>query len=390
MAAIIPHLEQQEDPSSTPEERRFLSKPEQRPLGDVDPLDFTGFAEGVINKSHAELIQLAWLRRVVTESLMGIRYHVQARDRHGNEPKKVFIVLDRPIEMPNTFVAPWNPPSTPESQQFSVLSWTSKMGAPSFSIPAGAIEAGGACPGAAGGQTIVPVEALRAGASRVTKVIGKPVRLHHAICNFCYATGGQYSTSGVQFAQVMRYIWARQGVKDGTFVKAMLYAIEHADYVLDGGKVQKITYPAERHTGRFFRIHDSGDFFDEDYLAAWKELANAFPDITFWAPSRIWATSWGVAAVNRINAEPRNLIIRPSAYHINEEPPKDLGPGWARGTTVYHKSLKVQGQGFDWDCQAYAVEDTKKTCRHAMAPDGSVGCRACWSRSDLVVNYTLH
>jgi hypothetical protein len=434
MAAVLPHLEIQHDPSETPAQEKLFSEPGEaivpveamhklRGLGELgerdvamDPVVVTA-----LNQSHAELLSLAWIRKNVEDALTKRTYRVQARDIHGARPKDVFIILDAPIVLPDEFVTPWNPPATPNAQQFGVLSWTSKMGCPSFSLPAGAPSAGGACPGATAGQSIVPTEALHAAARLVKAHTGRNVRAAETICQYCYATGGQYMTSQVQFAQVMRYVWSRRAAADVrieggriTFgehakhwIRAMTYAIEHADFMLDGGKVGKIVYPEERarrgHTSRkgdsrkYFRWHDSGDFFSAQYFALVKAVCNHFPDITFWAPSRIWATSWGPRAVNEINgpAEQSNLVIRPSAYHINEAPPSrdQLGQGWANGSAAFHKDVKAQGAregAFDFDCQTYAVDDESHTCRHAVAPDGKVGCRACWVRRDLITNYTLH
>lgn len=251
----------------------------------------------------------------------------------------------------------------------------------------------------------------------------------------CYATGGQYSTGQVQFAQTLRFLWARQAInfrvstphgESTAFIEAMVYAIDNADYKLDGGtikadpetgeKEQKL--PPEPTGRRFFRIHDSGDFFEEEYLAQWKTIADRLPDITFWAPSRIWATSWGVDAVNRINRDPRNFIIRPSAYEVNEAGPQRLGPGWAGATTVlgvkqnlgmtpereryvYDRAQRFPAKTtgpdlrYTWNCQAYATDDQGHTCRKAVAPPGfggpdGKGCRACWIANDEIVNYSLH
>ena len=103
---------------------------------------------------------------------------------------------------------------------------------------------------------------------------------------------------------------------------------------------------------------------------------------------------------------PSNLIVRPSAYHINEPPPREMGKGWAAGSTSYKDVLKPPGirprgdklppgvpgpsKPYDWDCQAYNTESENVTCREALAPDGEVGCRACWKNKQDEINYTLH
>lgn len=403
MSAITPHLEEQEDPSWTKEQREAFRRERAargtRGLGQSPVAHFfesDRLTADVMNQSTAELVNLSWVRQVVEQALAQRRFYVKAGDKNDMNPRSVFIILDGPVG-PNPL---WNPPPQADKvSQFELLSWTSKMGAPSFSIPAGAMELGGSCPGAAGGQSIVPVQALHAGAKRVTRVIDKPVQLDRSICQYCYATGGQYMTAQVQFAQVLRYVWSRMAIEDGSFVKTMIYAVENADYKLEGGKFNKLNYPKERHPGRYFRLHDSGDFYSPKYLAAWKQVCKHFEgQITFWAPTRIWATDWGIEAVNRINNPKGNFVIRPSAYHVNQVAPRDLGPGWAKGTTVYSPERQPQGplvehagRPYDWECQAYAAKNEAHTCRHAQNPGGGMGCRACWRHGDdLEIDYTLH
>lgn len=366
---------------------------------------------------------MVFVRDAVFQSLQGKQFSVRAGNKDGKDTRNVYLVLDGGIGPGPA----WNPATNPDVNQYQLLSWTSKMNTPSWSIPAGAPQIGGACPGAVAGQSVVPAAALTAARKHVNKALGRaedaPMNLAQAICEHCYATGGQYSTGQVQFAQLLRFMWARQAIHvpapapDGSpstaFVETMVYAIDNADYKLGGGT----DLPAEPTGRRFFRIHDSGDFFEAEYLRQWKQVANRLPDITFWAPSRIWATSWGTDAVNEINTQPSNFVIRPSAYDVNEHGPIDLGPGWAAPTVVIavsqnqgmspdreqyvagieHKSEPRGGTDprYTWDCRAYATDDQKHTCRKAVAPPGvgaadGKGCRACWIAPGEIVNYSLH
>jgi hypothetical protein len=58
-------------------------------------------------------------------------------------------------------------------------------------------------------------------------------------------------------------------------------------YVLDdpdGWEKQMFTELCHaRHSGGWVRIHDAGDFFSDEYLAAWLRLARSVPDVTFYA-----------------------------------------------------------------------------------------------------------
>jgi hypothetical protein len=377
-------------------------------------------ARQAIEQSHAGLEHMVWLRDVVARGLQGntVTVHYEGND--------VLLYLAHSLPPQPS----WNPPASKGVMKFSLLSWTSKMGTPSFSLPAGTTAMGGSCPGAAAGQTTTTKSAAEALAPLVSKKIGGwPVRLVQAICQHCYAEGGQYATGLVQFAQMVRYAWTRAAVEDGSFIEVMDWAVKHANYHLDGkGKERKeeldlttgeikreaFTPTRERDGEKYFRIHDSGDFYGVRYLAAWQEIARRNTDVTFWAPSRTWMLpNFNTQA----RSTPVNLILRPSAYHINEPAPRTapegtpandayLGPGWAAGTTAYKDVLKPKGpmvggarhapggigptKPYDWDCQAYNTESDNVTCREAKAPDGKDGCRVCWKHPELEVNYTLH
>jgi hypothetical protein len=384
-------------------------------------------ADAVLQTTHAELVRTAWTRKAVEDALQGNQFWLERDGRDIN------IVLENPVGLDPR----WNQPGSGDLRRASLLSWTQKMGTPSFSLPAGPPQSGGACPGAIAGQTIVSADQLLKAEPRVTRVTGRPVSLPDAICQTCYAEGGNYQYGSMQFVQVLRFLWVRSLVEPlrgeppggsaaryAQFVDTMSWAIENADYHLDGGVIEKVDYAPERYPGRYFRIHDSGDFHVPNYLRAWKDVANNFrgtgpgdPNrITFWAPTRIWATRWGIDEVNEINSEPdSNLIIRPSAYHVNERPPTyNLGRGWSHWSVVYNIKVKprtpehlaiqaagagAQGHGspYDWDCQAYAVVDEAHSCRNARGPHptdegdhGDEGCRACWVAPDKTINYTAH
>lgn len=368
------------------------ARPGLEGLGDV--------VDGALAASHASLLNMAYLRQACEEVLAGRVITVSFEGRN------VWLNLDRPLPQEPA----WNPPTQAGLYRFKLTSWTSKMGTPSFSLPAGPDTIGGACPGAVGGMTVVPDNARKKQLRVVESITGAPVEAAKAICQHCYAEGGQYSTGQVQYAQLMRFAWAQAAVADGTFAQVMDWAVKNANYHLGGkgklktddldenGKPIYVPMRGERDGQKYFRIHDSGDFFSARYLAAWVEVALANPDVTFWAPSRIWALENMIERVNQINVAP-NLVIRPSAYAINTPALRNLGPGWAAGTTVFGDALKPfdaagrvvePNESFDWDCKAYQTDNDKVTCRDAVAPDGQVGCRACWRHPSYVVDYTLH
>jgi hypothetical protein len=395
MAAIKPHLAQ--DETSELEERYWgcsTSKSRGRGLGDVEDLLCPTPSE-VIDQSHAELLTVAYTRKIIVEQLAGRSITPTYK------AKEVALTIDEPITGPN-----WNP-MPGGIKNTGLLSWTSKMGTPSFSLPAGASQMGGSCPGAAAGQSIVPDEDRRKAARLLLPVLKdvSQVNMAKTTCEFCYAEGGQYGSASVQYHQMVRYAWTRKaltenlqgkhvesGAQDCAFVQIMIDAINRTDF--------ELSHEPEHWAGkRFFRLHDSGDFFSISYLKAWKHVANHFHPsrhpvpIVFWAPTRIWALGAHIIKiVNEVNGQrDSNLIIRPSAYPIDQHGPEKLGPGWASPSVTYTHDGKIEalGRTFDWDCKAY---DTKESpsCRGAENPDGKTGCRACWMRPDLRVNYTLH
>jgi len=412
MAAIKPHLAQEGETTKLQREYWYCSG--SSGLGDVEACPAP---EEIAQEAHAELMNVAWIRQAIIEK-MGDRKIWIEYDNDGIPA----IAIDRPVGGPA-----WNPSAG--SGATTILGWTTKMGAPSFSLPAGADVMGGACPGATAGQSVVPREKRSAVSKRVLEVLNnargenpriKSVSITKTVCEFCYAEGGQYATSGVQNAQLMRFAWAMRAVKrkghvEGAteFFSVMLDAIDRVDWVSH-------EEPAHFRPRKFFRIHDSGDFFNSEYLREWKKitlyyhhkvggeglafnldgsvktLGSGHPEpVWFWAPSRIWATGNRAQLVAEVNAEyADNFAIRPSAYHINEHGP--FLPGWAAPSTVYDHKHKPAGQGaaFNWDCRAYAVEKGP-SCRGAKSNpegpgEGRVGCRECWLNSGSAVNYTLH
>lgn len=404
MAAIKPHLAL--DNEVTELESRYwdCSRPptELQGLGrDVDeaaaqcPSPFK-----VIDASHAELLTLAYTRKIIVEQLAG-----RTLTPRFKEDGELALFIDKPITGPT-----WNPMLQVSSTR--MLSWTTKMGTPSFSLPAGASEVGGSCPGATAGQSLVGKDLRERAAKTLLPVLERPgeklrLNLAKTICGSCYATGGQYGTASVQFHEMVRYAWARKAINEdmsgqrldinaereqSAFTQIMIEAINNTDFDMS-------KEGAHWKGQRFFRIHDSGDFFSIPYLRGWKAVAEYFhpsrhkDPIIFWAPSRIWALGRNVVElVNRINGNgDSNLIIRPSAYHVNQHGPENLGPGWAACSTTYDYDGKegAEGSSYDWDCKAY--ESAKgPSCRGAKDPEGRVGCRVCWKHTEMRVNYTLH
>jgi hypothetical protein len=217
-----------------------------------------------------------------------------------------------------------------------VLSKTSKMSAPSFSLPAGSLKAAGTC-----------------------VMAGVEVQAQHPkelmICNSCYATKANYGYAESMSSTHVRLAWVEQVLAEGTFVDAMTASVScyarfttEGGYAKEGGSYKPSTRPTQElgvwdaKAGRlrapraaqakapaytvvtritqyatlgldvkdtsefyraqgtpdgavcgFFRIHDAGDFSVRrhliSYVSGWAEVAARFPFVSFWAPTRIWA-----------------------------------------------------------------------------------------------------
>lgn len=233
----------------------------------------------------------------------------------------------------------------------------------------------------------------------------------------CYATGGKYGEAVVQFAEVARMAFVRALVNtpEGRDVlhRLLVRAIEET-LIWDEETTQ-------RHGVRPIRVHSSGDFFNETYADVWLKVARTLhinhikrtaqgikePRIVLWAPTRTHT----LPAFNRFwrerfasGAIPPNFLIRPSAYSVGDPAPyiKRHSPTGTKGTSVLfeddararvlrkHGAEFGDGSKFDFQCGVYALDKGNKTCLSSKAPDGKIGCRACWTRPDLAVNYVVH
>lgn len=302
----------------------------------------------------------------------------------------------------------------------SILANVSKLGCPSFSLPAGSNNFFGSCPGAVHGMTIESSKVLRDVGPKdaIAAAVGSPPAREDslerwyagAVCQHCYATRSNYGYFSKQVLSLAVYSWTRKAVADGTFVPFMIEAIERSPFH-QGGQVDPglARHLKQRLQGtgyqRVFRLHDSGDFFSPQYVEAWKQIADHFmpgkgsgtPTI-FWAPTRLWAAGsnrkwlnvFGPAGDLRTN----NVVIRPSGYHVNERAPLPI-VGETKGSTVHDVGGAVEAQMmeakvFDYVCPASRKEAKAKTCLDVLGPDGEMGCRACWVRTDMTISYHIH
>lgn len=244
----------------------------------------------------------------------------------------------------------------------------SKMKCPTFSLGAGEPEIGGTCPAQSMQYTMKDPE--------------------NFVCTYCYAGKGNMAMESVQLGYAVRLLWVNamldpnQGGSPEHFADSMTAIIEKFYAHLPARLSQM--------GGRFMRIHDSGDFFDEEYFLGWIMTAANFKDVglRFWAPTRMW----GRKSFQQIAQKyaPENFMIRGSAYRANDPAP-DAILGNAPGSTVNHpigSGHGIHGKHVDiagkqtWICPAYRGDNPAASCV-------SERCRTCWYPKDYV-SYTIH
>jgi Gene product 88 len=255
----------------------------------------------------------------------------------------------------------------------SIFTFTSKMSCPSFSIPAGPTT-GGTCPASKPHSIEAEGSYLEYSPS-----ISKIPHGESFICDLCYAGKNNYLMyPNISAGQMAKKAWVMETMRAGTFVEEMSKSIE----MLFDPRIEKV-FMANAISNRFFRIHDSGDFFTKDYYRAWVEVCKNFkgqlnpdggPLIYFWAPTRMWVYR-DYLDLFRSVPPPPNLALRPSALFTGAPTPRI--PGLAAGST----STAGEVDPSWWNCPAYESETA--TC-------AGTRCRKCWTLKKTPVNYHTH
>jgi len=260
------------------------------------------------------------------------------------------------------------PGNKPPLQRFSIITATSKMACGSFSLPAGPFGAGGTCLQAAN-KKLIEVPDLY-------------------VCMGCYAIGANYKYTSTRIAQAVSRHFVEYLVKNIGPVSAAEVMVEAIrDYNSKQHWKTSLGYDY-LFDDDYFRIHDSGDlaWLGTDYVKMWMWVAEAMSDTTFWSPTRDYHNKKFAEYIQSVGL-PDNLILRPSALHIQDLPP--VVRGFDAGASVAYSDIDVpMGQGV-WDCPAYASDDGH-TCANTSGPGKEERCRACWDYADLEVNYAPH
>lgn len=360
----------------------------------------------------ALLERMVWIRREI-ESFLAER-EITLVEIKGRMRFK----LDRPI--PQDLI-PWFI-GTRDVDATSVWGMAGKMGCPTFDLPAGGLLVGGSCPGADDAQGIVPA-AQRASSMRQAPPAADggagerlPIDINKTICSYCYAFDGNYPTLEPQSGEIIRYWWTRNAVKDGSFPELIVQSMLLEDTWPCWDEVRDERDELFKYRGRTLmpvRIHSAGDFWGPEYAKAWIEAANILArrdetrGVRMWAPTRTWE-AWGISRWKTLldnldtnnESDGPNLIVRASAYHVDDSAPGWLHPRNAMGSTSiwrdHNERRRWVTEGsktfvdvdnsksdprFEYDCPIYTGE--ANTCADAK-------CRACWTKPKLRVNYETH
>ena len=95
--------------------------------------------------------------------------------------------------------------------------------------------------------------------------------------------------------------------QDGWYRRALLKRIrrENAEVAAEPAQfVADMRHDLAKARPKFFRIHDSGDFFSVEYIFAWMQVVHDHPDIKFWTYTRSWRVPELLPALEQLRRLP--------------------------------------------------------------------------------------
>jgi hypothetical protein len=125
------------------------------------------------------------------------------------------------------------------------------------------------------------------------------------------------------------------------------------------------------------RIHSSGDFYSNEYIEFWLEIARVVPDVAFWAYTRSWTDFELLASLDTLRSMPNVQLF---ASCDNTMPPPPLG--WRRSIVV-DRLDELSGQNL--------LEDTFLSCPEQIGVlPNCASCAFCIDRRKGDVLFALH
>ncbi len=191
------------------------------------------------------------------------------------------------------------------------------------------------------------------------KTGSKLAKQKDTVCSGCYALKANYAYPSVMIAHERRIA----AIYHPQWVPAMVKMLSNA-HGLTNGKVHRKIVKAGYH-----RWHDSGDLQSVKHLQLIVDIANLLPSIKFWLP--IKELQMLLTFIKNGGIVPSNLVIRVSAYKVDQAPTKK----WLHGSSV---SDKMPPRPNAHECPAPKQE-------------GKCGpCDACWNPNVKEISYHKH
>jgi len=114
-----------------------------------------------------------------------------------------------------------------------------------------------------------------------------------------------------------------------------------------------------------FRLHVIGDFYSEEYIEKWIDIAEQLPIVIFFGSTRSWRCEFLAETLKRF---------------------RDLANVYMKASVDLTDSLTPQGCGWS----TWSVEGEGLTCPHDEGKvTNCLDCKRCWTRKELNVNFRL-
>lgn len=191
-----------------------------------------------------------------------------------------------------------------------------------------------------------------------------------ACVKLCYARSGAYNFPGVKAAHQRNLALTMDDL--GAFATSIVQELDMPRFKkrygphlpdLDRGHLTPEVAHLLDDGAPLVRIHDSGDFYSDDYMATWAHIATLRPDVLFYAYTKEVSRARRVLA----NGAPPNLLL---VFSLGgkEDHLLDLTEGGDRHADVFPDEQAV------WDAGYYSQEPHDLLC--VVSPSTRVGIPA--------------
>lgn len=187
-----------------------------------------------------------------------------------------------------------------------------------------------------------------------------------ACVKLCYARNGSYRFPGVQAAHQRNLKMVMDNLSDWTVaildeLNKPRFKPKGVPWLPDLDRSHLTTAVADLldQGAPMIRIHDSGDFFSDEYLAAWVHIATLRPDVLFYAYSK------EVSRIRRVASDAPDNFLVCFSLGGKEDHLLDLSEGGDRHADVFPTEQDIEDAGY------YSQEDHDLLC--VVSPSTRVG-----------------